>query len=657
LNIKSIAFGGAAVVMALVLSLGLMVKPVSAATTVTAGTKTISIATNTATGTGACTLLSSLVLTEAAAGETTNGQTFILTTPAGWSWCSYGSVAVAAASGAAPLTTAPTVAVVATSSTVATATTTGVSAGGAAKFTWSSLGLRPDTATSATGNVALTGTGVTANAAAIVITAGGSMTAAYTIPTLRLLAPGATCDATGMSLYATQPQTVPADGSAAWVICALVQDDAGNPAGGAGVTFTVSQGIVSTGTAKTVLAVSNSTGYSTTTYRGQGNANTTDSVVATFTLKNAVATQTITLAAGSGGTAAKMAFAAPPVLAVSPNVTNSTPGYSSPQTGTDVALQVQDAAGLGVNGQVLLLTVDKGTLVANAAFATGTGAQCPSTAKSITLTTAGTNLPSRGGTAGAGWVNFTYCGHQTDAPGKATITAQNVTTSMANATQSISMAGAPAKIEVTTSGNTLNVKVTDAGGNAVADNTTVRFVTPANTGAVSTACATTTNGSASATAALTGATGTVIVSTDWNTTGGAASASNCTTGAIAAAGNVTGSSGNTGSQTISTAATVGVSGTTSSGTPSTPSTPAAGAVSSGSVPAAGGFGFFVYGGPISGLSAATGCPAGTAAFWATVAGEFVTNVPGTTISAVNAAFNAAFPNGIPAGTALLGKCK
>ena len=46
------------------------------------------------------------------------------------------------------------------------------------------------------------------------------------------------------------------------------------------------------------------------------------------------------------------------------------------------------------------------------------------------------------------------------------------------------------------------------------------------------------------------------------------------------------------------------------------------------------------------------------ALWATVNGNFVTYVPGTTITAVNADFLAAFPGGIlPAGTPLIGKCK
>ena len=71
-----------------------------------------------------------------------------------------------------------------------------------------------------------------------------------------------------------------------------------------------------------------------------------------------------------------------------------------------------------------------------------------------------------------------------------------------------------------------------------------------------------------------------------------------------------------------------------------------------------GFALFVFsGGTGTQLLAASGCPAATAAFWATSArGEFVTYVPGARIALVNAEWEAMFPRGIPADTALLGRC-
>lgn len=642
-SFKKFAWSGSAVVLAVVMALALMVTPAFAATTVAAVARTVSISTNTATGTGACTTLPSVVMSEAAAGDTTTGQTFILTLPAGWSYCATGSIAVAGVTTSLPSTVPVTAAAALTNATTITGTTSGTSATNPVKYTWSSIGVRPDTAATATGNVALTGTGVTANAAAVVLTAGGSMTAAYNFSTFKLLAPGVTCDATGITQALAQPVTVLADASAAWVLCAQLNDDVGNAASGALVTLTVSIGVVSTGTSKSTSSTTNSTGYVTTTYRGQGNATATDTAIATFTLKNAVITQTVNLTPSSGGTASKITIGAPNVLAVAPTVTNTSPGYVSPTIGTRSYVWVQDAAGLGVNNQVVLLTTDRGSLV------DGMDQACAGvTAKSITATTA-TEAQVLNGTTQAGTIAFTICTNQLDAPGKATITAQNISTAMANSTFAVADAGRPAKITATVTGNSIAVTVTDANGNNVADGTPVRFTMSQNAGAVSTTCTSTTNGAASAVVALVAASGTVIVSTDWNETG--ATVPGC---AAAAAGNQTAQvTATTGSQTIAASATV----------PGGAAAPApaggTGALTSGSVPAAGGFGLIVFGGGTTAqLVTASACPSATSAFWFTSGGNFLTYVPGTTIAAVNADFLAAFPGGnIPANTPFIGKCK
>jgi hypothetical protein len=99
--------------------------------------------------------------------------------------------------------------------------------------------------------------------------------------------------------------------------------------------------------------------------------------------------------------------------------------------------------------------------------------------------------------------------------------------------------------------------------------------------------------------------------------------------------------------------------TAGAATSATPATGGTGTIVSGSIPASGGFGLIVFGGGSSAqLLAASGCPAGTAAFWATNAsGDFDGYVPGTTIAVVNAAWNARFAAGIPANTPLIGKCR
>ncbi len=89
-----------------------------------------------------------------------------------------------------------------------------------------------------------------------------------------------------------------------------------------------------------------------------------------------------------------------------------------------------------------------------------------------------------------------------------------------------------------------------------------------------------------------------------------------------------------------------------------PGTEATGRITSGSVPSGGGLALIVFGGGSGAqLLAASRCPASSAAFWAADAGAFVTYVPGTAIAAVNATWDAKFPTGIPAGTALLARCR
>lgn len=79
----------------------------------------------------------------------------------------------------------------------------------------------------------------------------------------------------------------------------------------------------------------------------------------------------------------------------------------------------------------------------------------------------------------------------------------------------------------------------------------------------------------------------------------------------------------------------------------------------GSIPAAGGIGLVVFsGGTSAQLVTASGCPAASAAFWADDgAGGFVTYIPGAAVAVVNAGWDAKFPNGVPANTALIGRCR
>lgn len=92
-------------------------------------------------------------------------------------------------------------------------------------------------------------------------------------------------------------------------------------------------------------------------------------------------------------------------------------------------------------------------------------------------------------------------------------------------------------------------------------------------------------------------------------------------------------------------------------TPPVPTTPPPSGAQS-TLPARG-FGLFVFaGGSNAQLVASVACSASTLTFWATnAAGEFDTYVPGVSIAAVNAGWNARFPNGVPANTPLIGRCQ
>jgi len=88
-----------------------------------------------------------------------------------------------------------------------------------------------------------------------------------------------------------------------------------------------------------------------------------------------------------------------------------------------------------------------------------------------------------------------------------------------------------------------------------------------------------------------------------------------------------------------------------------PGSGAPGTIISGSIPLSGGFGLFVFGGGTSQqLVTASGCPQATATFYTTNVGGFVVYIPGSGVQAVNAAWNALYASGIPATTALIGKC-
>lgn len=580
-TLKKYAFYGSTVAASLALALVMLVSStprivLGAASVTTQGIATANLSTNETNGTNAVTALTTnIVFTSIQAIDYPTG-TIVLAAPTGWEFAGDATVPDVAVAGAALAANAATT--FTTSSGAACVALTGcakmvitITAASSAVGTITVGGttkprVRPISNTTGTGNIVVdaqsTSGAVAVGSIAGVLTVGayGALTAPYSIAVV-LTTSSTTCGTTNPVSAASS--TVLADGSQTLRACATVTDVNGAPVNGVPINMTVSAGVLGTGTGKTAQSPTNTAGNTSNDYRGGGNVAGTDTVIASSTTLNAVGTLAITLTAAGGTTAAKVVVGPAQQTALGAVVSNASPGYVAPQFGTTTYVQVVDASGLGVNGQVVLLSTDRGSLV------DGIASSCVGvTAKSITPTTA-SEAQVTGGTATPGSIAFTICTNQLDAPGKATITAQNISTTMANGTLSVSMGGRPSKIDATAAGNAVTVKVTDAGGNAVADGTPVRFTMSANAGAVSTTCTTTTNGAASSVVALIAATGTVLVSTDWSETGAVPA---CGTAANAGITNYFSSvTGFTGAQTL--AASVNVPGGTGSAGGTTPVTP------------------------------------------------------------------------------------
>ena len=100
-------------------------------------------------------------------------------------------------------------------------------------------------------------------------------------------------------------------------------------------------------------------------------------------------------------------------------------------------------------------------------------------------------------------------------------------------------------------------------------------------------------------------------------------------------------------------------GTTFAATPDPAPSEPPGVMLQGAVRQDGRFSAVLFGGGSNAqLVSASGCSASRVVFWTTDAdGNFVLYIAATAIPAVNAAWNAIFPSGIPAGTPLIARCR
>jgi hypothetical protein len=512
----------------MLLSVGLMTQTVFAANTIsTTAPTTISLANNAATGTGAYSPLSAdIAFSSGAANDMIIGSVVSITAPTGWSFNPAAVVAVTYGTGTAGPANATVSAT--TISTTLTAASTG--AGVAVTFdTNAPLLIRPDTAASASGNLL----GQTTLGVALAPTNAGTITAYF--------ASSSSTAGTKIVLSVTigDPSNIRADGTTSITIQAAVFNDADNDnildAGectaahqGVIVQWTTSRGTLSSSSSTTTATSSqtNASCLATIPLRGNGTTGTANVTAVITQPVPAVATANFQIVAGTI-TPTQIKFRD---MTNSGNVAaNQDTVYVTTNNVTQVRFQVTNGADQGSNGQVIQGSVDKGNIVAwtdtDADNIIDNG-EVPTSCPDNVTTTFTTKRNTIDGTDVEGIAVFFVCAKAGQAAGPIKVTAKNLTTTMSDATATVTSAGPPNKITAVVTGNTIQVTVTDKDGNNVAENTPVTFQVPSFTGTVAPACALTTGGKASASAAFSGTGGQVLITAFYNSSGAPASCPN-----------------------------------------------------------------------------------------------------------------------------------
>src|SRR5262249_21429802 len=144
-----------------------------------------------------------------------------------------------------------------------------------------------------------------------------------------------------------------------------------------------------------------------------------------------------------------------------------------PLIGADVTLAAQDGTGAGVNGQILLISVNKGAVILGIAAglgaertnATGGGTDYSGVCTGATATTVTGTTGTIGTDTGRLRVTFCAPNNPTTGTGAVTMTITNISTSgIAAATTNLSSAKTPNKIAATVTGQNVTASVTDADG-------------------------------------------------------------------------------------------------------------------------------------------------------------------------------------------------
>jgi hypothetical protein len=582
------------------LSTGLLVQSAFAAATVTTPSVTnVGLGTNAGTGSGLFTTLNALTITAGAAGDFAGS--LVIAPPTGWE---FGGTAPSVTNNAGAVFGAPVVAAGSATFPVTTSnTTTGA-------MTITGLQIRPLTAGSATGNLT------------VATSPFGGLAVGSSLGTVN-----ATPFSIGIA--ATPDATVASDGTDSATLTFTVTNSANAPVAGVLVSVTASRGTLSatSNTTSTSACATGAAGTCTLTFRGNGTTGTAQITATTAAPNEAVATFNVTVGSANTTPTAVKHFSTNNSGHIAANQQSV---YTSPVIASRVRFQVTGGSNTGVNNELIQATVDKGFIVqGNSSGVPGTNpGSCQGSNTTASDTSHGpVNID---GTDYDGIVEFTVCA-EAGKPGPIKVTAKNLSTSMADATTTLTAAGVPSQITATVTGGAISVEIKDKDGNQAADGTVVTAVAPAFSGAVSPTCTTTSNGKAGFSAAASSATVQVILTVFINDAGDGAPGTCAALGSVAAA---------------STTVNVGGGGT---GTPG-----GSGGGFTGTAPARGSIGLLVT----NQASSAAGLVSALAAAGCTVESLAVleSGVWKIYINGAPAVVNTAFPGSVAATTAFFVRC-
>jgi hypothetical protein len=434
---------------------------------------------------------SNLVITESGPAQFGVGTTLTLIAPAGWAF-----------DAATPPSVSGTNSLAATAAAAAgvyTITFTTASTGGAGVLTVSNI------------RVAATGAG----SASADILSGGTTPQIAAGTVLGHIDP----TNTRIGIAATPDATVSSDGTDSATLTFTVLGATNNPLAGILVSVTTSRGTLSATSNTTVSSAcaTGAAGTCTLTFRGNGSTGTAQITATTASPNEAVATFNVTVGSANTTPTAVKHFSTNNSGHVAASAQNV---YTSPTVGSRVRFQVTGGSGDGVNGELIQVTVDKGYVVQGDSSGNPTAGNQPGgcTGNNTTASDTSHGPVTIDGTDYQGIVEFTVCARAGQV-GPIKVTAKNLSTTMADGTTTLTSAGVPSQLTVTSTGGAISVVVKDKDGNEAADGTVVNAVAPAFSGAVSPNCTTTTNGKAGFAAAASGTSVQVIITVFINDSG------------------------------------------------------------------------------------------------------------------------------------------